>query len=361
MGSSVGLLLRTWRLRAVTLLIGNTGDGGFTMTVLSRQMLACIAIGVACAAGCSPPGGFKITTIPSDQTLKERIVDRHPGWVSDRIAIIDISGVLMNAYAPGLLSRGEHPVSLTVEKLRAAARDKRVKAVVLRINSPGGTVTASDTLYEEIKAFRKKTHKPVVAYFQDVAASGAYYLACAADEVMAHRTSVTGSIGIIMQTVSFSGTMSKLGIRADAIKSGRFKDAGSPLKRMSEEERAIFQEIVDDFYQQFLDVVAAARPALTREQVTTLADGRVYSAGQALDSGLIDRIGTLEDAIEAAKERAGIKAAHVVIYHRPLAWKPTLYAETPTRGVGMVNFININMANSWTRHPTFMYIWNGDH
>jgi protease-4 len=149
--------------------------------------------------GCSPTGGYKITPIPADQTLKEEIVYRCPGFVSDRIAIIDISGVLMNAHSPSLFAPGEHSVSLAVEKLAAAVEDSRDKAVILRINSPGGSVTASDTIYQEILAFKKRTCKPVVAYFQDVAASGAYYLACASDEIIAQRTSVTGSIGVIMQ------------------------------------------------------------------------------------------------------------------------------------------------------------------
>ena len=129
------------------------------------------------SVGCSPVGGVKITAVPADQTLQEQIVYRESGWVSDRIAIIDINGILMNAHESGILSAGEHPVSFTVEKLQAAAADSRVKAVVLRINSPGGTVTASDMLYEEIKRFREKTGKPVVAHFLDVAASGGYYLA----------------------------------------------------------------------------------------------------------------------------------------------------------------------------------------
>jgi len=328
------------------------------MRVLLRLSVAtCVMMAAALVTGCSPTGSFKVSAIPSDQRLKERIVIRHPGWVSHRIAIIDISGILMNAQEVELLSEGEHPVSLTVEKLNAAASDKRVKAIVLRINSPGGTVTASDTLYEEIKAFRKRTGKPVVAFFQDVAASGAYYLACAADEIIAQRSSVTGSIGVLMQMVDFSGTMSKLGITADAITSGPYKDAGSPFRQMRPEERDVFQGLVDGFYQQFLEVVAAGRPALSRETIATLADGRVYNAQQALKAGLIDRIATLSEAIEVAKEKADIKAAHVVIYHRPLRWTPTIYAKAPGAGVPTVTFLNINLPKHWTKRPQMMYIW----
>jgi protease-4 len=314
--------------------------------------------GLTLIAGCAPVGSFKVSAIPEDQTLQEKVVYSDPGWVSDRVAVIDISGILMNAYEPKLLGEGEHVVSLAVEKINMAAKDKRVKAVVLRINSPGGSVTASDILYEEIKAFKKKTGKPVIAYFQDVAASGAYYLACAADEIIAERTSITGSIGVIMQMVDFTGTMTKLGIGSDAITSGPYKDAGSPFRKMRPEERELFQKLVDSMYQQFVDVVAAGRPKLTREQALTLADGRVYSAQQALDAGLIDRIATLEEAINIAKERAKIKAALTVVYHRPLAWRGNIYAQSPVSSSPTVNLVNIELPGDWTKRPRFMYIWS---
>lgn len=318
-----------------------------------------LAMLLVTGAACTPSGGFRITPVPADQSLREEIVLRDPGWISERIALIEVSGILMNAHTPGLFSHGEHPVSLMAENLAAAAADDRVKAVVLRINSPGGTVTASDTLYHEIKEFKEKTGKPVVAYFQDVAASGAYYLACACDEIIAQRTTVTGSIGVIMQMMDFSSTMAKLGISADAIKSGPNKDAGSPFRKMKPEERKIFQGLVDNFYNQFVDVVAEGRPELSREQIVKLADGRVYTASQALDAGLVDSVGTLKNAIEAAKMRAGIKAAHTVRYLRPLEWAPNVYAQSPTAsGPQNLNVFNINMPFYWTKQPTFMYIWH---
>lgn len=307
---------------------------------------------------CSPFGGVKISAIPADQTLRERVVQRHPGWVSNRIAVIDIAGVLMNAREYGLLSEGEHIVSLTMEKLEKAAADRRVKAIVLRINSPGGTVTASDILYSEILAFKKKTSKPVVAYFQDVAASGAYYLACAADEIIAQRTTVTGSIGVIMQMADLSGTLAKLGIQTDAIKSGPMKDAGSPFRRMAPEERDLFQALVDGFYAQFVDAVNEGRPGLSRDEVLKLADGRVYNSEQALKAGLIDRIGSIHDAVDVAKKRAGIEAAHVVRYARPLSWSPNVYARAPQTGSATINLLNIKLPFDWTMRPRFMYIWD---
>ncbi len=326
--------------------------------IISRGIVLATAMATLSSAACSPGGGFKITPVPADQSLRERMIERSPGWVSDRVAVIDISGILMNAEEFELFAEGEHVVSQVVEQLDAAANDGRVKAVVLRINSPGGTVTASDILYEEIKAFREKTGKPVVAFFQDVAASGGYYLACAADEIIAQRTSVTGSIGVIMQMVDLTGTLAKLGIKAEAITSGAFKDAGSPLRPMKAEERAVFQAMIDGFHQQFVAVVDEGRPGLDREGVVKLADGRVYIAEQALEAGLIDGIGTIHDAVAAAKERAGVERAHVVTYRRPLTWTPNIYAQGPGRASLNVNLLNIEGPWDWTIRPRFLYIWD---
>lgn len=331
-------------------------------TIVSGSVSRVASLAFLCAfaaSGCTPPSSFRVTAVPTDKSLEEAVLSRAGGFVSDRVAIIDISGVLMNGRVNGILSEGEHPVALTVEQLDKAANDKRVKAIVLRINSPGGSVTASDTLHHEIGKFRERTRKPVVAYFQDVAASGAYFLACASDEIMAQRTSVTGSIGVIMLMVNMQGTLDYIGVRTDAITSGAFKDAGSPFRTMKSEERLLFQQMVNDFYDQFVDAVDAGRPSLTRQQVLTIADGRVYTATQALDNGLIDQIGSMDDAIGVACTRAGIQKANVVRYHRPLAWVPNTYAGGPTAppAASTINLLNIDVASMWTSHPQFMYIW----
>ncbi len=318
--------------------------------------------GVVCwGAGCAPTGGYRITPVPADQTLEERVVVRDSPFVAEKIAIIDLDGTLANQAESSLLGGiGENPVSLAAEKLDVAANDPEVKAVVLRINSPGGTVTASDILYQEIRHFREATRKPVVAMCMDVTASGGYYAACAADEIVAERTSIVGSIGVIMQTVSLEGTMEKVGIKAVAIKSGAMKDAGSPLRDMTPAEEAYFQKIVDDLEKRFVEVVHVGRPGIPMEKLATLADGRVYTSDQALEAGLIDRIGTLRDAIGVAKQRAGITRAHAILYSRPLGWKGTVYAESSgpgSRGVSL-SLLNINGTGAFTNTPRFLYLWS---
>lgn len=308
--------------------------------------------------GCQPTG-FKIMPVPVDRSLKERQLMRDPGFVSAKIALIDVDGVLMNAPAQELLSKGEHPVSFLTEKLEAAREDRAVKGVILRINSPGGSVTASEIMYSEIKRFRAGG-KPVLAMMMDVAASGGYYIACGCDEIMAHPTSVTGSIGVIMQTFNLEGTLTKLGITTDAIKSGPLKDAGSPLRAMRPDERVVFQEIINAMYMRFVDVVCEGRPQLTRERVLELADGRVYTAQQALEDGLIDRIGSLREAIDRAKAMAGISACRVVTYQRPFAWHPNIYAHAPDEleSAQASSLIDLDLP-SWLKfgNPRLMYLW----
>lgn len=309
-------------------------------------------------AGCAPTG-FKIEPVPVDRTLEEEVLIDDGGWGLLKVLVVDVDGVLLNGRGFSLLGENEHSVSLFVEKLEKAAKDKRVRAVILRINSPGGSVTASDLMYSELLHFKQRTggKRPVVAVLMDVAASGGYYLACGADEIVAHRTSVTGSIGVIMQMMNFSGTMMKIGVTADAITSGKMKDAGSPLRKMKPEERELFQSLVNQFYGQFVRVVAAARPNLDEAQVRELADGRVYSAQQAVELGFVDRIGTLRTAVAGVKEQIGADRVRVVSYKRPLGWKPNLYAEAPVESP-QTNLLNIELPESWP-HPTpqFMYLW----
>lgn len=314
---------------------------------------------VVCAAGCGPTA-YKITPVPADQTLEESVVLTEKGLFPAKIALIDVEGILMDAHKPHFFGEGEHPVSLLTEKLDKAAGDSMVKAVILRINSPGGSVTASDLMYNEIKHFKQVTggKRPVVAVLMDVAASGGYYIACSADEIVAHPTTVTGSIGVIMQMVNFSDTMSKIGVTADAITSGKMKDAGSPLRKMKAEERELFQKMVNQFYDRFVDVVAAGRPKLTKDKIREVADGRVYSASQALELGFVDRIDDLRGTVGALKQQLGLTTVRVVTYDRPMGWKPNIYAEAPGKNP-QVNLINVELPEAWP-HPTpqFLYLWS---
>jgi protease-4 len=210
------------------------------------------------AAGCGVPS-FLITPVRNTNTLQE--VDAQPGHKAGKgkIALIEVDGMLINAKSGGFLQPTENPLSVFTQQLDQAERDSDVKAVVLRVNSPGGTVTTSDAMYELVMRFRQRTKKPVVASCQEVCASGAYYVSCAADRIVAQSTSVVGSIGVIFNTFEFSGTMAKIGASSEAIKSGPLKDMGSPFKPLTDDERRVMQGIVDEYYGRFLAVLREHR------------------------------------------------------------------------------------------------------
>jgi protease IV len=325
----------------------------------SAATLLCAGLLVVVLAGCGPTS-FVVTPISARQELVEEVVQRESFWAVKKIAVIDVDGVLQNVRPTSLLGgSGENPVSLFAEKLDKAAADKEVRAVVLRINSPGGGVTATDLMYAEVQRFREKTGKPVIAAMLDVAASGGYYLACAADKIYAQPTTVTGSIGVIMMTPEFAGTMQKIGVRMNVIKSGEMKDMGSPFREMNEKDRAVLQGLIDGMYARFLEVVGKSRTGIEPEQLRKLADGRVYLAAEAKEQGLIDEIGTLRDALAAAKQSAGLENVNikVVQYSRPLAYRPNIYADGATPP-GQVNLVNVQLPDWLTgASPQLMYLW----
>jgi protease IV len=309
--------------------------------------------------GCQPAGGVKISLVPANRTLEETTAIRERA-MAPKIAVVEISGLLVDQPVNTLLSEGENPVSLVQEQLKKAEEDSSVQAVILRINSPGGTVTASEMIHEEVQRFKAKTHKPVVSVMLDVTASGGYYVACASDRLFAYPTTITGSIGVIMQLFSFQGSLESIHMKTYAIKSGPFKDAGSPLRDLTPAEREYFDTIVQQFYGRFLGVVKAGRPHLTAEQIKTLADGKVYTADQALAAGLIDEIGSLYTAIAYLKKTTNHPRMNVVVYHRPQEWKPNIYAGSavPSPRMAQASPVQLNMsAVEIALRPKFLYLW----
>lgn len=210
----------------------------------------------------------------------------------DRVAIVELLGPINSS-------------ENIVRQLKKYKENDSVPAIVLRINSPGGGVAASQEIYEEVKRVRE-TGKKIVASFASVAASGAYYIACAADTIVANPGTLTGSIGVIFEFPNTEELFQKIGIRFEVVKSGKFKDIGSPTREMTEEERTLLQELIDDTYDQFVDVVVSNR-GLDREDVLELADGRVFSGRQGYGYGFIDVLGDYEDSILLAGQMAGIE------------------------------------------------------
>lgn len=246
----------------------------------------------------------------------------------------------------------------TRNALDRAASDPEVVGILLRINTPGGSVSASDTLHHEVEVWKAKQKRPVVAYLNGMATSGGYYVAMASDRVIAHPASVTGSIGVIMPGISIEGLMQRYGVVDQTITTGPFKDAGSLLRDMTSQQRAQLSSVINDFFARFLDVVAKGRPALSRETVSVLADGRVYSAQQALAAGLVDQLGYLEDAVAELEQRAGITKSRVVIYHRANQTRENIYSRAPNIAV-QVTDVNLLPIRRSELSPGFYYLWPG--
>ena len=327
-------------------------DKGFVWFHL--VLLISLVILVSCG-----PTTFQIEMIPTHEQLKETEIERDRGlFVFDKIALIDVDGLLINKQRHGWIRTGDNPVSLFLEKLDKAAADQNVKAVVLRLNSPGGTVAASDVMHHMLREFKKKTGKPVIACILDLGCSGAYYLACGCDGIMAQPGSVTGSIGTILQTFSVAGTMEKIGVKTVTIKSGEMKDLGSPLHDLSAEEREILEGIISQFFQQFLTVVQEGRTTIGEQKLRRLADGRVFTAKEALQEKLIDRIGYPADSIKWAKEIAGVSKARVVIYHRSSGYKSNVYSSTMSDDRLVGALVNVEIPD-WlnSNGVQFLYLW----
>jgi protease-4 len=305
---------------------------------------------VTALSGCA---FVNVPLVPPPMPLEEQVLEGDGG---KKILLIDISGTISEQErSAGLLGRSEPSmVSLIRESLQKAEKDDRIAGLILRINSPGGTVTASDIIHHEIVEFRKHRHVPVLACIMSIGTSGGYYVAAAADEIIAHPTAVTGSIGVILMKFNVEGLMGKIGVEEQTLKSGDKKDILSPFRKATPEEVKLGQEIIDRFYGRFLDIVMARTGnRLSRDELRKLADGRIYTAGQALEGKLIDRIGYLDDVIASIRKSAGDDRARVVSYYRHGTYKGSIYADAGEKGGALEMFAGMDAFSA----GSFMYLW----
>jgi protease-4 len=289
----------------------------------------------ALAAGCGSPS-FLLTPIANTNELREEQLSAGHGFSPGKVLIIPVEGTLSNSRSEGLLQPTENPMSLFAQQLAKAETDASIKALVLRVNSPGGTVTASDAMYQLLRRFKAKTKIPVIASVQEVGASGAYYVSCAADRIVAQPTSLVGSIGVIFESIQFEGTLQKIGVQTEMVKTGSLKDMGSPFRSLKPRERAVMQAMVEEDFTRFIKIVTDNRPVkekpvadLTeyeREEYGGMYSGRVFSGEQARELGLVDDLGLLEDAIGLAKKLANADGAGVIMYLRPYGYGGSIYA-----------------------------------
>ena len=317
-----------------------------------RSLLAALA--ALWLAGCSV---ISVDLTPRVRPLEEETVEGHG---HDKILMMDVSGFISDESPGSALTIGTPPARVPLlvrvrEELKKAQKDAKVKALVVRINSPGGTVTASDIIFRELESFRKATGVPIIASLMDVAASGGYYIALAADTIVAHPTTVTGSIGVIMISLNAEGLMQKVGLAATAIKSAEHKDMGSPFRALTPQERAIFQSVIDDLQRQFVAKVVERRK-IPATAAAALADGRIYTAQQALGHQLVDRLGYIEEAVEVARRAAGLDEARVIVYKRPREYRATYYAKAESEASALATLSQL--AGLTGAGPKFLYLWS---
>ena len=320
---------------------------------MRKLTVVVVSLIVLLTIGCTAP---KIRLFPSQaDPLREFTLE---GKAREKVLVIPIRGIITDAPREGFVHTRPSMVQEVVSQLRLAEDDKKVKAVILKIDSPGGSVTASDVLYKEILAYKERTGNKVVVAMMSVAASGAYYISLPADYILAHPTTLTGSIGVIFIRPKVTGLMHKIGVAVEVNKSGKNKDMGSPFRPTSAEEEEILQELVQRLGIRFVDLVAKHRK-LNPEMMADISTARVYLANEAIELGLIDEIGYLNDAVSQAKKLAGLPDnAKLVVYRRTEYPNDNLYNTATRFGNGNLSLISVDFLSAFSQFSTgFYYLW----
>ena len=339
---------------------------------MTRQ--AWIALVLVALAGCSRP--FHLITedrisftsplaaelVPTsnDRPVVAMPVEGGPNACScPHVSIVDIDGLLLNTNLTGPYSTGDNPVDLFREKLDTAAADPNTIALVVRINSPGGSVTATDVMWSELQHFRDKTKRPVVVCLMDLGTGGAYYLATASDAIVAHPTTVTGGIGVLLNLFNLEDAANAFQIVSQSIKAGPKIDVGTLTRALEPDEEAILQRLANEFHERFRAVVRQQRPQADFDKKDSF-DGRVFSATEAQKRGLIDQVGYLRDALAMARKLAGQPEAGAVLLHRKNDPARTPFATTANvplqAGLLPLSFPGLERS----KLPTFLYMWSPD-
>jgi protease-4 len=320
-----------------------------------RRPISIVAVVVVLfLIGCQAP---KIRLFPSaEDPLNEYTL---AGEETGKVLVIPIRGTISDAPKRQFIITRPSMVQEVVSQLRKAQKDPEVKAIVLKINSPGGSVTASDILYNEIVAFKQKTKAKVVVVMMGVAASGGYYISLPADYILAHPTSITGSVGVLFIRLDVAGLMGKIGIEVEVSKTGKNKDMGSPFRQATAEERQIIKDMIDQLGKRFLDRIAEHRK-IDPERMKEIASARIFLAEDALKLGMVDRVGYIGEAVNLAKKLAELpENAKVVVYRRTEYPDDNLYNTSTSHYEGRgLSIVSLDLPASLTSFQAgFYYLW----
>ncbi len=305
--------------------------------------------------GCAAPKVNLFSTVP--EPLKEFTLE---GTGSDKVLLISVTGTISDSPKKDLISSSPGVVEEVVAQINKAKRDKQIKAILFKINSPGGTITASDILYHEISAYKAKAGVKIVVSMMDVAASGAYYISLPADLIMAHPTTITGSVGVISLQPKVAGLMEKIGLGVTVQKFGKYKDMGSPFRESNTEEQKLLQKTVNDFGDRFISLVKKHRK-LTPQAIAEVSTARVFLADEALTLGLVDKIGYISEAFKEIKIIAGISEDAKVVVYRRMEFPEDTYYNNAEAISGKLNItgINIELPEAFRLKAGFYYLWPG--
>ncbi|MDA3799650.1 MAG: signal peptide peptidase SppA [Kiritimatiellae bacterium] len=351
-------------LKSDRIIIQQSGSGGkgCLWTVIAVQfavmfVLVLFAVGAIAAAGFSKAVQSAAFDELEDDSVYGR--DEYPAltevWSSGsgssmtKVVRVPINGFITLSSSDSIFGKTVSPTSAALSAIKRATLDYDVKAIILDVNSGGGGITASDIVYHALMKFKENDpDRKVVAIFGDVAASGAYYIATAADYIVARPTSVTGSLSVIMQSINMYELAQKVGIQDVTITSGDNKDMMNPLKQVNPEQQALLQVVIEQMHTRFVEVIMTGR-GLTLEEVTAIADGRIFTAAQAKDLELIDQIGYYEDAQDVCAELLGVEDIKVYRYEEAFNWR-TMFGVS--NGLDLSNLLGVRNSAS-----PFLYNW----
>ncbi len=318
----------------------------------SRNVCVLSLFAALCLSGCV---AVDMSDLLSLTQLEEVTVQEAKGWFTfNKVLLVDVTGIILEEDG-GLFSGATCTPMFMKAVLNKAEGDGDIKAVVLRIDSPGGTVGASELIAREVARFRERTGIQVHAQINGLGCSGAYYIAAACDRINIQPSAISGSIGVIAMFPKYRRLADKVGFEQVVIKSGNLKDMGSGMRDMTEEERAVLQGVIDENYQSFLSWILKHRPQVgDRETLVKIADGRIYTAKQALEKKLADKMCFLDETIEGAISAAGLSDAEIVTYGYLAPEDANIYS--PSSRIAPFKF-NMNLPQPLNARNGFYYLW----
>ncbi|MDQ0224591.1 signal peptide peptidase SppA [Bacillus sp. 7586-K] len=289
--------------------------------------------------------------------FSEEVIEE--GTSLDKILVLNVNGVIQDTGedVTSFFSSPGYNHQTFLDMIEAAGEDNHIKGVILRVNSPGGGVVESAEIHKKLIELKEKSKKPVYVSMGTQAASGGYYISTAADKIFAAPDTLTGSLGVIMQSVNYGELAEKFGVKVETIKSGPYKDIFSPTREMTEEERKILQAMVDNAYQGFVNVIAEGR-SLSEEDVRKIADGRIYDGRQAKENNLIDELGYFDDTVAAMKKDLKIENAQVIEYGSSLGLDSLLSMSVGKVFNGDKEIENLYQFMSNSNSPRLMYLYS---